>query len=336
MVITFNTGEITVNAQPLHQWRAVCALLLATFITTTTATAQLEPLEPTETLEPLTAQPDTPSRLLQSKAKANFVPGTRLYVNATSLALRNAPRVDANLIHYIQKDELITALDDGAEPVALEIGGKKGQWLYVQHGQHKGYVFDAYLKPEPASLSESIDFICIPGQRVGPITAETTLEDLQNELGEVNFSMARIPIGEGEFEEGTAIFPGDKQKQVIVQWAVPNVKPKAVIIAGTQWRTQSGIGIGVPLSTLVQINQAPVSFAGFGWDYAGFVTSWRGGKLESTDTLRTKLLAYLAPTQPYLPTDFEALSGDSEFSSSTPEAQKLNLKVSSMTVMISE
>ena len=306
-----------------------CAILLTSGI----AHAQLQPIEPKEELEPLSAQPASSGLF---KTKPNFEPGTKLYVNATSLALRSGPKRDAGLVHYIQRDEMVTALQDVIEPVEIMIGDKKGQWILIQHGQHKGYVFDAYLKQAPTAVIEQLQYTCIPGKSVGPINADTTLDQLKNELGEVNFAMARIPLGEGDFEEGTAVFPGDKQKQVIIQWAVPNVRPKAVIIAGTQWRTQSGIGIGVSLDKLVEINQAPVSFAGFEWDYAGFITSWQGGKLEQSDTLRTKLLAYLAPNQPYLPDDYQAIVGDAEFSSSNPQAAKLNLTVSSMTVMIAE
>lgn len=295
--------------------------------------AQLEPLEPEVHLEPLVNRPDSSESL---NIQPNFAPGTELYVNATSLALRSGPERDAGLIHYIQQDERVTALKDSREPVTLEIGDKTGQWIYVQHGQHKGYVFDAYLNEAPTAVVEQANFTCVPGERVGPITAESTLEDLKNEWGEANFAMARIPVGEGEFEEGTAIFPGDKQKQVIVQWAVPEVKPKAVIVSGTRWKTESGVGIGVTLEKLVEINQAPVSFAGFEWDYSGFITSWGGGRLESTDTLRTKLMAYIAPNEPYLPDDYQALVGDAEFSSNTPEAKQLNLKISSMTVMLGE
>jgi hypothetical protein len=299
------------------------------------AVGQFEPLEPIDELEPLVAAPSTQtqeSRPSLLRIHPNFEPGTKLYVNATSLALRTGPTQDAALVHYVAKDDMLTALQDVIEPVPLEIGGKKGQWLYVQHGQHKGYVFDAYLVEAPPALLDRLDWVCVPGQRVGPITPTTTLEDLKGQFGAVNLALARIPIGEGEFEEGTAIFPGDKAKELIVQWAIPEVKPKAVIISGTQWKTEEGIGIGTRLSKLVEANNAPVSFAGFEWDYAGYITGWRGGTLEKTHTLRQSFTAYLSPEKPYLPEDYNALLGDSEFSSDMEEASRVNLKVSSMTI----
>lgn len=301
---------------------------------------QIEPLEELEPLElaPLDLLEPMPEFLAPAEpaVEANFQPGTRLYINATSLALRTGPKTDAGLIHYISKDAMVTALEDVIDPVPLEIGRKKGQWLYVQHGQHKGYVFDAYLLEVPPSLDEALDWVCVPGKRVGPITNKMTYEDLAVIVGESNLALARIPIGDDKFEEGTAVFPGDKTRELIIQWAIPRVRPKAVIINGTRWKTESGLGIGVRLSKLVEINRAPISFAGFEWDYAGYVTSWRGGGLEKTHALRSTFIAYLAPEKPYLPDDYGALLGDKEYSSELREALAVNLKLSSMTVMIAE
>ena len=145
---------------------------------------------------------------------------------------------------------------------------------------------------------------------------------------------ALIPIGEGKTERGTVIFSEDPERRLFVQWKYQKVSPKAVIIEGTRWRTTKGIGIGSRLSEVLRANQAPISFAGFGWDYAGYVMSWRGGALEKDHTLRDDISLFLSPQQPYLPGDFEALQGDREFSSDLPEASKLNLHVSAMTIML--
>ena len=55
----------------------------------------------------------------------------------------------------------------------------------------------------------------------------------------------RTYFGKGKFEEATAVFPGDKRKELIIQWEVPGVSPKSVIVHGTQWKTAKGIGIGM-------------------------------------------------------------------------------------------
>ena len=155
-------------------------------------------------------------------------------------------------------------------------------------------------------------------------------------MGAENLAGARISIGDEKYEEGTSVFPGDKERELIIQWAIPNVRAKAVFVNGTKWKTQSGLGIGTSLSKIIEVNQAPVSFAGFEWEYAGYITSWRAGTLDKTHTLRKSFTAFLAPEEPYLPEHYQALLGDQEYSSELPEAAGLNLKISSMTVIIAE
>jgi len=316
-------------------------LVIAATLLVAAALGQAEPLEALEPLEPLEPPAETvsPAPSIEPAAPAldpKFLPGTVLYVNATSLALRTGPSLEAALIKYIPKDERIVALPDVIDPVPLEVGTRKGQWLYVQHGQHKGYVFDAYLVQAPPSLDEQLDWLCLPGKRVGPITPKTTYKDLLLIFGEVNVTDTRIPMGNDTYEKGTAIFSGDAARQLIVQWEIPRVKPKAVVVGGTQWHTADGIGPGKRLTSIVKSNGGPISFAGFEWQYAGFITSWRGGKLEKDHRLRDNIMAYLAPQEPYLPEDYKALTGDREFSSDQPEAGRLNLHITTMTIMLNE
>jgi len=313
-------------------------------VATLVIAAGLGQAEPLDALEPLESLEPPTESLLQAPSiesappslEPRFTPGTVLYVNASSLALRTGPSLEAALVKYIPKDEQLVALPDVIDPVPLELGSKSGQWIYVQHGQHKGYVFDAYLVQAPPSLDEQLDWLCKPGKRVGPITSKTTYDDILLIFGEINVTDTQIPMGNDTFEKGTAIFAGDAARQLIIQWATPRVKPKAVVVGGTQWHTAAGIGPGKSLSAIVAANGGPISFAGFEWQYAGFITSWRGGKLEKDHPLRERIMAYLAPQEPYLPDDYKALSGDQEFSSDLPEAGRLNLHITTMTIMLKE
>lgn len=295
---------------------------------------ELEPLDPTQTVQP--AAPALSEQPGPAVIVHKYPPGTILYVDATSLALRSGPNREALLKHYIPNDARVTTLADVMSTVEETISGKTGHWLYVQHGDHKGYVFDAYLVPAPPSIDEALDWKCIPGERVGPININTTYDDLLLTFGEPNLAEADIPVGEGKMEPGTVVFPDDDTKRLFVQWAANKTKPKLVIVEGTRWKTEKGVGIGTKLAKLTELNGGPFSFAGFGWDFAGFVTSWRGGTLESGHTLREKMTLYVAPKQPYLPSDYEALVGDVAFSSDAPEATRLNIEVSAMTVILSE
>jgi hypothetical protein len=269
-------------------------------------------------------------------AQAKYPAGTLLFVDASSLAMRTGPKVDSALIKYLPRDSRVTAIPDVLEPIPATIGGKKGQWLYIQHDQHKGYVFDAYLVEAPASINETMEWVCEPGKRVGPITWQTTYEDLIYHFGQVNVTDTRISLGDDQYEKGTEIFTGDPGRQLLIQWAIYKIKPKAILVGGSKWRTRSGFGPGVSLGKLVELNGGSISFAGFEWEHAGFITDWRGGKLAKTDKLRDDLLVYLAPNKPYLPDDYKKLVGDVEFSSDLAEAERVNMKVASMTIYIKE
>lgn len=296
---------------------------------------ELAPLFELEPVEPI-GVPDTPEPIVVPETRAKYPPGTVLYVDASSLALRTGPKRDAILVHYMPRETRVVAMKDVIDSVPDSIGGREGHWIFARQGQHEGYVFDAYLVSMPPSMNESLDWLCEPGKRVGPIKSKTTLEELMSFFGEANVRDAVIPLGEGETERGTVIFPEDPERRLFIRWKYHNVSPSAVIVEGTRWRTAKGFGIGSRLSEILRANEGPISFAGFGWDYAGYVMSWRGGMLEADHRLRDDISIFLAPEQPYLPADFQALQGDREFSSEQPESTKLNLHINAMTIMLHE
>ncbi len=293
-----------------------------------------EPLEELEELEELVPLEEPALEPVVTQLWLKYPAGTVFYVDASSLALRTGPKRDAILVHYMPRETRVVAMEDVIDSVAETIGSRDGHWIFVRQGEHEGYVFDPFLVKAPPSMLESLDWLCEPGKRVGPITSKTTLEELMSFFGESNVREARIPTGEGKTERGTVIFPQDAEGRLFIQWKYQNVSPLSVIVEGKRWRTTKGIGIGSRLSEIVRANGGPVSFAGFGWDYSGYVMSWRGGALETDHVLREQMSLFLAPEQPYLPADFEAIQGDREFSSELPETEKLNLHVNAMTIML--
>jgi hypothetical protein len=230
----------------------------------------------------------------------------------------------------------VTVIDSGEGPVTDTVAGKPGQWIQVQHEAHTGYAFDAFLVAAPPALEQSLEYTVMPGRSVGPITSKTTYNDLVATFGAANVGEATIPVGDGKTEAGTVIFANSPERRLFVQWAVPKQKPHSVIIEGTQWKTGAGIGIGTPLLDLIKANGVAFSFAGFGWDYAGYIISWKGGRLESDHPLGDGLSMFLAPGKPYLPADFDAVQGDKEYSTDLPQAGKLNLRVKAITIQLKD
>lgn len=312
--------------------------LLIVLLGLTAQVQSAEPLEPLELLplDTATPVPATSPAEPAPPAANTFPPGTTLFVNASSLALRSEPRRDSTLIHYMPRDAKVYVVKGDIDPVPDRIGDTDGHWIYVQHTTHYGWTFDAFLAGAPPTLEENLDWACVPGKRVGPITATTTFEELVSTFGQTNVGEAKIPVADGKFEAGAVVFPESPEKRLFIQWAYPNKSVHSVIVEGSRWKTPAGIGIRTRLADIVQANGGPFSFAGFEWDYSGYIMSWKGGLLERDHVLGDTLFIYLAPQPPYLPSDYDALRGDKEFSSDMPEAGKLNLSVRAMTVLLRE
>ena len=189
-------------------------------------------------------------------------------------------------------------------------------------------------------LGQAHDWIIVPGERVGPITPETTYSALQLQFGSENVHLQPVDVGEGIEEPGAIIYPGDASKTLAVVWrdSGASAKPPSVMVCYGQreegkcdWKTREGISLGTPLLRLEALNRRPFRLAGFGWDYSGTVMSWSGGWLETILNHKGRLIVRLLPQSLSGP-EYAQLMGDREFSSSHPAMQKLNPRVYGLTV----
>jgi hypothetical protein len=115
------------------------------------------------------------------------------------------------------------------------------------------------------------DRVLIPGQRIGPVTADTPEIELVEQLGSEVETGRAISIGEGFCVAGTLVFPGSPDA-VEVAWSDSTRSRPAfarVRSPGARWTTPRGVHIGTTLKELEEINGEPVAFSGFGWDYGG-------------------------------------------------------------------
>ena len=169
------------------------------------------------------------------------------------------------------------------------------------------------------------DWLIVPGVRVGPITASTTVTDLRRIFGASNVKDEPIYLGEGFEEPGTVIYSPDKARSVAILWHDPADKrgPNRIylcrgVVKNCRWHTAGGITMGTNLRLLKKLNGRSLLMSGFDWDYSGTVISWEGGKLESPGG---RLWVRLSP-----PTSLrhDAVMGDGDFRSSHPEMQRLD------------
>lgn len=162
-------------------------------------------------------------------------------------------------------------------------------------------------------------------------------------FGTENVAFDTVYGPEGEVSQATLLYP-KTANQVEITWK--NMKKKTGmqkvmlsawydrknerLLLDSRWKTKMGITIGTPLSEVVKINEKPITFLGFGWDFGGIVSDYHQGKLEKKyATLQLGISDFL--NQGNDP-DFLELMGDNEFSSDNKSAKRLNPVVTSITL----
>lgn len=186
-------------------------------------------------------------------------------------------------------------------------------------------LFAAGCSPKP---SDEIDLGIVPGERVGPMTANTTRDKLVELYGAENVADTDYPIGEGETVAASIIFSGTSREATII-WAPDkkNAKVDRVVIAGEQWLLPAGIRPGDELAEVEEINGAPFMIYGFGWDYGG-VGYFKGGRLDR------KAQIWFRPSVEEGP-DYEKVIGDSLFNSSDEAMRKVDPRVTEVAIVFS-
>jgi len=202
------------------------------------------------------------------------------------------------------------------------------------------YVAATQAQPPPS------DWLIVPGERVGPITATTSEAMLDTFFGADNVEPIDVYLGEGFTEPGVAVYPRDATQRVEVVWQDDaHTAPKEVRLTGdsSKWKTPEGISLGSPLREIERLNGFPFRLAGFAFDYGGTITECGRGRLSMLgcvnrdETSRGRLLVLrLSPSaEARARPEYRQVIGDSDFSSGHPAMQALNPGVYQMIVFLS-
>ena len=149
-----------------------------------------------------------------------------------------------------------------------------------------------------SAWAQKNDWLIVPGQRVGPITAATTRADLDTLFGKENVQERNLDISEGP-EAATVVFADDSSAALAITW--DRERPSTIHICFAtptgpcRWRTASGIRIGLPMPELQKLNEKAFQVAGYGFDGQGVVTSLRHGALEEDPAACGHLIVRLTP-----------------------------------------
>src|SRR6266540_2100729 len=109
-------------------------------------------------------------------------------------------------------------------------------------------VISAALLWVPATQEPRSDWLLVPGERAGPIRANTSETDLQSLFGLANVVPTTVYLGEGERRPGTIVFPNDPDLRLEILWGdtLARKAPQEIRLRGarTRWRFANGVTLG--------------------------------------------------------------------------------------------
>jgi len=191
----------------------------------------------------------------------------------------------------------------------------------------------AAAKREEQAAAALSDTTVVPGDRVGPITADTSRADLAARFGEALLEDTEVAVGEGFTESGTIVNAGSDRTFAVIWVDDSQSEPATVKDFGTAWQTPEGIGVGTSFAEL-QALLGPFDLYGFGWDYGGTLVL-EGSNLSN---YYGSLILRLQPTDPSVLQQqaeaFAAVRGDKLISSDEPNLVALDLVVDEMIVYL--
>lgn len=259
---------------------------------------------------------------------------TVYYVWVDKLRARKKPGMDGEILTELSHGEKLIYLDEKStftDKTILRGKEYEDYWMKVKLPDgHVGWVFGAAITQDMELLSSSDDYIIRPGEGVGKInmTEFDAYDELILAYGKENVEKTKIMLGEGELKDGFILFK-DSSKELECTCCNQAGGIDAVIIRrpGSPWATTDGIRIGTSLDTLVKMNGKPISFLGFGWDYAGQIMDFNGGKLSP---LKGRLSIVLG--EPDNMEGLEDFMGDNTFSTKDKRILKRGVRIAELWV----
>lgn len=141
-----------------------------------------------------------------------------------------------------------------------------------------------------------------------PIGAKETAKTLKARFGK-DAIIKTVPGAEGEMGKALVLYPKDRKHELIITFfddAMTQLSGVAPGAQATGWSI-AGLTLGAGFADLQKANVKPFNVAGFNWDYGGYVTSWRGGTLDTMKTQGCSITVRLTTGEAQMPA---SLSGD--------------------------
>lgn len=180
---------------------------------------------------------------------------------------------------------------------------------------------DKEPESKPAEPVIAKDSLLVTDTSWGVVTKDLSFTDLVGLFGKEQLKDERICGPEcADSIDVTYIFPGT-DKEITVYWKAgawhKNIAFLETYKEKSPYYTSDSLKIGSTLDQLLNKNGQKISFSGFGWDYGGYIQSYNGGTLDSSQ------INYRLDIND----EGTALLGDSNFDTDMPAAKKALTKI---------
>lgn len=142
-------------------------------------------------------------------------------------------------------------------------------------------------------------------------------------------TIEEVDGAEGQTAKALVLFAKDPARKLEISFnddEMTKLSSMGPADGATGW-TIEGLKIGSSLEDVIKANGGKFVMSGFEWDYGGYITDLKGGKLSAIDGGCMATIRFNPPEGKEIPS---TLSGDRDVQSSDPKLAKLKPVVSSI------
>lgn len=161
----------------------------------------------------------------------------------------------------------------------------------------------------------------------GPFAKDADHARLVTTFGRANVARETL-YEEGSELKASVVFPKDPVRRIEITWWDEKGyrRPSSIQAKGAGWTGPNGLGVNASLSDVETANGRPFSLYGFGWDYGGTVSDWKGGAF-ATIPGDCNLIVVFGSDESADESALRKVSNDNEFGSDTPEIKAVKPRV---------
>jgi len=161
----------------------------------------------------------------------------------------------------------------------------------------------------------------------GPFARDSDHQRLVSVFGPRNV-VKSVVYEESEPMSASTVFPKDPPRSVEVVWwnEKSRKQPASVQTSGRNWVGPKGIRVGMTLDEVEALNGRPFTLYGFGWDFGGTSSDWKGGELSAVPG-GCSLFVIFSLDETTSEDAQIRVSSDSEFASNQSEMKAVRPKV---------